>query len=210
MTKKLYEQISKDHLTEIIDGLYLQIVWVCLCIDSLEAMNNIEKEKFNIANNFFYITHTSLIFRYTMELAKLLSEKEKYSFYRICNLCSSNVQYFESFDIVDYCKLAKKQVNKYSNTIQNIIERRNKTLAHNDSEYYLFSEKVIADFPLDVSEIKEMSTIILNFAKTIQKKIGSKRACLGYPSNSDDVKRLFGKKTDDDILLEEIDNLEWR
>ena len=40
----------------------------------------------------------------------------------------------------------------------------------------------------------------------MQEKIGSKRANLGYPANSDDVKRLFGEKTDTDKWLEDNDN----
>ena len=58
-----------------------------------------------------------------------------------------------------------------------------------------------------MDEIKAMSAIMYNFAKTMQEKIGSKRAHLGYPANSDDVKRLFGEKTDADIWLEDSDNL---
>jgi hypothetical protein len=54
-----------------------------------------------------------------------------------------------------------------------------------------------------MQEIKSIATVLYNFAKTMQEKIGSKRANLGYPANSDDVKRLFGEKTDTDIWLEE-------
>ena len=70
----------------------------------------------------------------------------------------------------------------------------------------MFNQKAIDDFPLDMQEIKDMANIIYNFAKTMQEKIGSKRTNLGYPANSDDVKRLFGEKTDTDIWLEENDD----
>lgn len=46
----MHDHISKEKLTEIIDGLYLQIVWVWLCIDSLEALKSIDKNKIKIAN----------------------------------------------------------------------------------------------------------------------------------------------------------------
>lgn len=186
------------------------MVWVWLAIDSLEAIKSIDKSKIKRAQNFMYITHSSLIYRYTMELAKLFDKKEGLSIYQIKNLCLQNKGYFDaSFDIVEYCKGFKKALGQYNLLIKNITERRRKTYAHNDKNYYLFSQKAIDDFPLDMEEIKSMANIIYVFAKTMQEKIGSKRADFGYPANSDDVKRLFGEKTDTDIWLEENDNLIW-
>ena len=203
----MQENISKDKLTEIIDGLHLQMVWVWLSIDSLEAIKNIDKSKIKRAQNFMYITHSSLIYRYSMELAKLFDKKEGLSIYQIKSLCLQNKDYFDaSFDITEYCKNFKKALGHYNSLINNIRERRRKTYAHNDKDYYLFSQKAIDDFPLDMQEIKGMANIIYYFAKTMQEKIGSNRANLKYPANSDDVKRLFGEKTDDDLWLEELDN----
>ena len=39
--------ISKDKLTEIIDGLHLQMVWVWLAIDSLNVIKPLTREKSN-------------------------------------------------------------------------------------------------------------------------------------------------------------------
>lgn len=203
----MQEHISKEKLTEIIDGLHLQMAWVWLAIDSLEAIKSIDKSKIKRVQNFMYITHSSLIYRYSMELAKLFDQKEGLSIYRIKNLCLQNKEYFDaSFDIAEYSKNFKKALGQYNPLIKNITERRRKTYAHNDKDYYLFSQKAIDDFPLDMEEIKAMANIIYSFAKTMQEKIGSKRANLGYPANYDDVKRLFGEKTDTDIWLEENDN----
>ena len=47
----MQEHISKDKLTEIIDGLHLQMVWVWLAIDSLEAIKTIDKGKIKQAQN---------------------------------------------------------------------------------------------------------------------------------------------------------------
>ena len=198
----MQEHISKDKLTEIIDGLHLQMVWVWLAIDSLDAIKTIDKEKMKRAQNFMYITHSSLIYRYSMELAKLFDKKEGLHIYKIRNLCLQNKKYFDtSFDITEYCLNFKKTLKQYNSSIENVKKRRMKTYAHNDEEYYLFSQKAIDDFPLDMEEIKSIATVLYNFAKTMQEKIGSKRANLGYPTNSDDVKRLFGDKTDTDIEL---------
>lgn len=207
MENQLQEHISKDKLTEIIDGLHLQMVWVWLAIDSLDAIKTIDKGKIKRAQNFMYITHSSLIYRYSMELAKLFDKKEGLHIYKIRNLCLQNKEYFDtSFDITEYCLNFKETLKQYNSSIENLKKRRMKTYAHNDEEYYLFSQKAIDDFPLDMEEIKSIATVLYNFAKTMQEKIGSKRANLGYPTNSDDVKRLFGDKTDTDIWLEENDD----
>ncbi len=200
----MQEQISKEDLTRIIDGLHLQMAWVWLCIDSLEAIRGIDKNQIKRAQNFMYITHSSLIYRYSMELAKLFDKQDGLSINQIKNMCMNNKEYFDpSFDIEGYCKSFKKELNQYNCLIKNIRERRRKTYAHNDKDYYLFRRKAIDDFPLDMEEIKAMATIMYNFAKTMQEKIGSNRAGLGLPAHSDDVKRLFGGKTDVDLLLEE-------
>ena len=150
MEKQLQEYISKDKLTEIIDGLHLQLVWVWLAIDSLNAIKTIDKAKIKRAQNFMYITHSSLIYRYSMELAKLFDQEDGLSIYRIRNMCLQNKGYFDSsFDIEDYCKSFKKSLSQYKPLINNITERRRKTYAHNDKDYYLFSQKAIDDFPLD-------------------------------------------------------------
>lgn len=203
----MQEHISKDKLIEIIDGLHLQMVWVWLAIDSLEAIKSIEKSKIKRAQNFIYITHSSLIYRYSMELAKLFDKRNGLSIYQIKNLCFQNKEYFDaSFDIVECCKNFNKALKQYDSVMNNIRNRRIKTYAHNDKDYYLFNQRAIDDFPLDIQEIKALSKIIYIFAKTMQEKIGSSRANLGYPADSDDVKRLFGEKTDTDIWIEENGN----
>lgn len=53
--------IGKNELCEIIDGLFLQVVWIKLCLDELEALKEIGNDKIKIAKHFFYITHSSLI-----------------------------------------------------------------------------------------------------------------------------------------------------
>ena len=180
------------------------MVWIWLCIDSLDAIRDIDKSEIKKAQNFMYITHSSLIYRFSMELAKLFDKKDGLSIYEIKNMCLNNKEYFDpSFDIEEYCRTFKKKLNNYDSLKKNIMGRRKKTYAHNDKEYYLFSQKAIDDFPLDMQEIKDLSNIIYDFAKTMQEKIGSKRTDLGYPAHYDDVKRLFGQKTNADLWLEE-------
>lgn len=119
--------LSKDELTEIIDGLHLQMVWIWLAIDSVEALHSIDSEKTKLAPNFIYIAKTSLIYRYSMELAKLCNEHEEVSIHKIKSMCLCNKEYFDtSFDIEGYCKYFKEELCKYNTLINNIIGRRKK------------------------------------------------------------------------------------
>lgn len=176
-----------------------------MCIDELDAIQEIGNDKIKIAKNFFYITHSSLIYRYSMELAKLFDKGDVLSIYKIRNMCLNNEEYFKpDIDMKEYCKAFKNELDKYKTTICNIQKRRNKTYAHNDEEYYLFNEKAIHENPLDCESIKKLTNILYIFATTMQEKINSCRKEQGYPTNTDDVKKLFGIKTNDELWLEEI------
>ena len=88
---------SREEMIKIIDGMILQVVWIKMCIDTLEALKAIDKEKFSKSKNFIYITQSSLIYRYSMELVKLLNRAEKMSIYRILNLCKENSEMFDKY-----------------------------------------------------------------------------------------------------------------
>lgn len=194
--------MTKEELTKIIDSLHLQIVWIRMCIDIAEYLHNIDNNKLKEAKNFWHLTRTSLAYRGLMELAKLFDEENGLSLKQIKNLCSRNNQVFNDSSVVDYCRNFEKELKVFSAVSTKLHTRRNKSLAHNDINYYFYNRKTIDNFPLDFDEIKELSILIYNFAVTMQEKIDSPRKGLGYPANSDDVKRLFGEKTEDDIWLE--------
>lgn len=206
---KSQENISKEKLIEILDGAFLQIIWIRLCIDELLAIQEIDNDKLKIANNFIYITHSSLIYRYTMELAKLFGCNEQRSIYKICQLCSEHLEYFDvniDFDLQAFCKEYERTIKEYKDTTDNIIKRRNKVYAHNDEIYYLYNEQAIKDYPIDFNEVKQLSAVLYDLVKTLQIKIGSRIKDATYPVNTDDVKRLFGLKTKDDLFIE---NVKW-
>ena len=200
------KKISKDELIEILDGMNLQIIWIKLCIDELEALKEIGKERLKVASNFIYITHSSLIYRYSMELAKLFDNTgDAYSITSVCNLCSQNKEFFNDTGIVEFCRSFRSRLNEYKDLTDNIHSRRSKTYAHNDRQYYLFKKKALEDFPIDMNIVKELVGILYYGVYQLGKGIGSKRIELGYPSYTDDVKRLFGMKTNDDKWLENAD-----
>ena len=195
--------LTKENLTQIIDSLHLQSVWIRECIDIVEYLSNVNKERLKPSRNFWHMTKSSLIYRYSIELAKLFDEGEGLSIYDIRNLCIRNSAFFNNPSFVtQYCKDFKKELKNHSKTVKNLCDRRNKTYGHNDKDYYLFTQKAIDDFQLDFEDIKNLALLIYNFATTLQQNINSTRKELGYPAYYDDVKRLFGEKTEADIWLD--------
>lgn len=197
--------LTKENLTQIIDSLHLQSVWIRECIDIVEYLSNVNKERLKPSRNFWHMTKSSLIYRYSIELAKLFDKGKGLSIYDINNRCMQNLSFFNDPSFVtQYCEDFKEQLKNYSKTEKNLRDRRNKTYGHNDKDYYLFTQKAIDDFPLDFEEIKNLALLIYNFATTLQQNINSTRKELGYPAYYDDVKRLFGEKTEADIWLDSV------
>lgn len=194
--------MTKKELTKIIDSLHLQIVWVRMCIDIAEYLHNIDKSKLKNAKNFWHLTRTSLAYRGLMELAKLFDEEDCLSIKQIKNLCSRNSQFFNDFSVIEYCRNFEKELKAFSAVSTKLYNRRNKSLAHNDKDYYFYNKESVDKFYLEFDEIKELSMVIYNFAVTMQNKINSPKKNFEYPTYYDDVKRLFGEKTEIDILLE--------
>lgn len=196
------DTVTKEELTKIIDSLHLQIVWIRMCFDIAEYLQDIDKEKLKNAKNFWYLTKTSLGYRGLMELVKLFDEEDCLSIKRIRNMCSRNSQLFNDSSVVECCRNFGKELNKLSAISTKLYNRRNKSLAHNDKDYYFYNKESVDDFHLEFDEVKKLSLAIYNFAVTMQKKIDSPRKNLEYPAFSDDVKRLFGEKTEADVWLE--------
>ena len=199
--------LSKKELTDLIHNFHYQVRIINLCLDELDALKEIGNDRIKSikANNFFYIAHTSIIFRYEVELSKICNANKEGSINWICNRIIDNIEYFRhSNEVEAKCKQLKKDIKKYKNTLGNIHNRRNKTLAHNDIDYYYFSQKAIDDFPFDYEEVKELATSLLDFSIYLYKEIGSDKKSLGYVTHSDDVKRIFESKTEGDLFKEEL------
>ena len=204
-----FNQVSKDELKNIIDGLFVQICTIGLCLDTLSALKEIGNEKIQSlkANNFFYITHTSLIFRYHLELSKLLNDNEKMSIKKISTKVCNNCHYFKNpEEVKNICKDLEQKLIKYTDINKILISRRNKVFAHNDKKYYYYSIQYTYDFPLtdDLDLICEEVDVLYNFAKYMQKQIGGSFKDKTYPYSPDDVKHIFKMQTDFEKEQEEI------
>ena len=166
MESQSTDNITKEELTKIIDDFHFHIMIVLLCMDELDALCEIKREEKTKlqANNFFYIAHSSLIFRYEIELAKLVISDEERSVLTICSLCKKHADYFysDSETIKEKCKSMKQVINSFSEQNLNLKNRRNTALAHSDSDYYFYDEKYIKDYPIDYDKLKQEAEHIYN------------------------------------------------
>ena len=198
------EKVTKEELRWILEDFYFQILEIALCLDSLYALREIGNEKMKIANIFFFVTQRALIFRYSLELNKVIndSDEKSMSIYAICNICNQNIEYFNTFenDVKKLFQDVKTELKKYKNLSENLRFRRKKTYAHNDKEFYYFSKEAIEDFPLDDKEINQLVNVLYKFALELNIKINSRFIHEGYPRNSDDVKKLFNMPTNDEKI----------
>ena len=185
--------LNREEIKTIVDDLHAQIVIIKMCMDSIEALQKIGNEKIHTKNadNFFRITYNSLIFRYEMELCKLVCDNSGMNIKTICNKISENSSlFFDSNTVIQICRDIKKTVTqKYKAVNKNLWERRNKSLAHNDNEFFFYSERIVETFPLNYDIIKDEVDYLYHCSKYLQRQIFSDVHY--YPKESNDVKNLF-------------------
>ena len=91
----------------------------------------------------------------------------------------------------------KADLNNYNEVVQQVHLLRNKVYAHSEKEYHWFSESYINLYGLedDVYEkLYELTDICIGYCNSILEQFGQKK--ITHYSNSDDVRMLFGLKTD--------------
>ena len=203
--------MDKDELRYILEGFHGQVVAIIQCIDSVIAMQEIGGEKLKVAPHFFSAAQDAFIFRYSVELCKLLVEEKgkkpngDITIYRICDLVKANSTYFSNeFDVIAMCDTLLSDIGNYKSTIANLKKRRNKTYGHSDKEYYNYSKKAIDDFPLDFDKIKDITNLLYNFSMEILYSIESKLPFRHLIHNSDDIKKLFGMPTHDESFYKKL------
>lgn len=197
------EKITKEELSKILEDFYFQVLEISLCLDSLHALKEIENEKIRIAEHFFFITQRALVFRYSMELNKVINSDERMSIYRIRNICDQNIEHFDNAEeIKRLCKEIKDDLEKHKSLSKNLKNRRNMTCAHNVKEFYYYDKKALEDFPLDEKEIDHIVMELYKFAFELNKGINDRFNNESYPRNYDDVKKLFGMPTNDEVFEE--------
>lgn len=164
---------------------------------------------------FYQCIQDNCIFRIILETYKMLYDTMKGSknFYGMVKEVYREMIKLEQFKdmyqkLDDMKKELKSNLSKYKD-VENIIKAsRNRVYAHNDQEYHWFTKAYIDNWGMTdqtYDEIFEISNICIDYCNEIL-KLFNQRPIYEY-SNHDDVKHLFGIKTEreEEIeLLEEV------
>lgn len=164
---------------------------------------------------FYSIIQDNCIFRIVLETYKMLYDNVKGSttIYKMANVCYWAMISMEEFaDQQQELLTAKKKfsfnLNKFENVKKVIIANRNRVYAHNDQEYHWFSDSYIELWGMTdqiYNEILDISNICIDYCNELLGYF-NKRPIYEY-SNHDDIKRLFGIKTERDIEVEMVKSL---
>ena len=182
-----------------------------LCIKSnIQVLNDIWelqpqfKEKRTGA--FYKIIQDNCIFRVILETYKMLYDTMKNSatIHKMANDVYREMERMEIFkdqqqELLDKKKKLASDLNKYKD-VENVIRAsRNKVYAHNDLKYHWFKDVYIEKWGMTDQiylDILSIANICIDYCNDILKLFNQK---LIYEySNHDDVKHLFGLKTERD------------
>lgn len=164
---------------------------------------------------FYGCIQDNCIFRIILETYKMLYDTKGNS-QNICGM--ANEVYIEmgkmdEFNdvqqkLLDMKRELKANIEKYKDVKNIIINSRKRVYAHNDQEYHWFTAAYIDNWGMTdqtYDDIFEISNVCLDYCNEIL-NLFNIRPVYEY-SNHDDVKHLFGKKTERDEemeLLEEV------
>ncbi len=191
-----------------------------LCIKTnIQILKDVWKLQFYFKERstgaFYKCIQDNCIFRIILETYKMLYDTMKGSenFYGMAKEVYREMIKLEEFkdmyqNLGDMKKELKSNLSKYKD-VENIIKAsRNRVYAHNDQEFHWFTAVYIDNLGMTdqtYDDISEISNICINYCNEIL-KLFNQRPVYEY-SNHDDVKHLFGMKTERDEemeLLEEV------
>lgn len=162
---------------------------------------------------FYKIIQDNCIFRVILETYKMLYDAMKNSatIHKMANDVYKEMVQMEKFnsrqqELLDKKKKLTSDLNQYKD-VENVIKAsRNKVYAHNDQEYHWFTKAYIEKWGMTdqiYDDILSISNICIDYCNEIMKLFNQK---LIYEySNHDDVKRLFGLKTEQDEEMEYLE-----
>lgn len=189
-----------------------------LCIKSnVQVLNDIWnlqpyfKEKRTGA--FYKVVQDNCIFRMILETYKMLYDTMNNSatIYKMANDVYRQMIQMEAFherknELLDRKKKLSSDLSQYGDVESVVKASRNKVYAHNDQEYHWFTEAYIEKWGMTDQIYHDILTIAntcIDYCNEILALFNHK--AVNEYSNHDDVKRLFGLKTERD---EEIEYLE--
>lgn len=151
---------------------------------------------------FYKVIQENCIFRIVLETYKMLYDSS--TIRKMANDICREVDGIEELadkknELLNMKRQFSSDLNKFKNIEDLLRQLRNKVYAHNDQEYHWFSASHIKQWGLTDSiynDIFEISNICIDYCNGIL-RLFNIDPIYEY-SNHDDVKRLFGMKTESD------------
>lgn len=152
---------------------------------------------------FYRVVQEDCIFRIVMETYKLLIDSRggSVTIYNMANECYKKMIESKKFDnyreeLLQTKKKFTADLDKYMHVKETVKKLRNNVFAHNECEYYWFSDAYIECWSMTdeiYDGILDISNICIEYCNYILGYYNIRRV-YEY-SNHDDVRRLFGLKT---------------
>ena len=159
---------------------------------------------------FYQVVQENCIFRTVLEAYKLLcdSDNKAISIRRMSHEVYGEMIQMEEFadkqqELLHDKNRLKADLNNYNEVVQQVHLLRNKVYAHSGKEHHWFSESYITLYGLDddvYEKLYELTDICIGYCNSILERFGQKK--ITHYSNSDDVRMIFGLKTDKQKLEE--------
>ena len=164
---------------------------------------------------FYKIIQDNCIFRVILETYKMLYDTMKNSatIYKMANDVYREMVKMEKFndqqqELLDKKKKLTFDLNQYKDVKNVIKESRNKVYAHNDLNYHWFKDVYIEKWGMTdeiYDDILTIANICIDYCNGVL-KLFNQRLIYEY-SNHDDVKHLFGLRTERDEEKEIIEQI---
>lgn len=202
--KKKFSKTSKDDLKNIIESFYTQMVFVHRALDSLDVIDDAPKEAIDKSPNFFFITRKSLAYMCIVILASMLKKKDdkkEITVYAIIDMCLEHSDLFND-KVEKLCNDFKIELNNKNDIIKNFLIRRDKSLAHFEKDFFFLNQSACEKYKIITQDLREVANLTYQFADNLRDLIDKNPLKNDYPPNTDDLKRLFGQKTEAYIWLE--------
>ena len=203
--KKKFSKTSKDDLKNIIESFYTQMVFVHRALDSLDVIDDAPKEAIDKSPNFFFITRKSLAYMCIVILASILKENKhptkEITVYAIIDMCLEHSDLFND-KVKKLCDDFKIELNNKNDIIENFLTRRDKSLAHFEKDFFFLNQSACEKYKIITQDLREVANLTYQFADNLRDLIDKNPLKNDYPPNTDDLKRLFGQKTEAYIWLE--------
>lgn len=142
-----------------------------------------------------------MLYRFNMEVAKMFDNDGKSKTWREYKNAINRNNFLSKESFSDYLAA----FSKAKSSIEAIINRRNKFLAHSDGRMWVDSNAVISENPIDYEDVEALLYSMMEICNRIVLIYSEDRPANLFSDNQgDDFVRLFGMKTLGEVEAEKL------